>query len=295
VPRRAAAVARRVSAKTQLSGSEFALLRESGFRPLGPVVGTCVYRIGWQRYPTMFGQTFGRVTPDFPTRRTFPAYARLEGAWSELETLTAAYNDARRSALARMREQARTLGAAAVVSVAYRQTPAPALRGHEFTATGMAIASDRFELDELEELALTNLTAGEVMTLHRGGYWPLGLVGGTAVVYVLAGWTNQYARSLRSVFDPSQNVELPDYTNGLYEARELVMKRLRDEAREVGATGVLDVRLSWEHKEHEVERQGKAVDLILTVHALGTGVVRVAEPEPPEIYYAVTARGQVRR
>jgi uncharacterized protein YbjQ (UPF0145 family) len=233
------------------------------------------------------------LTPSFPSQDDFPVYARTEGAWAELDVLTQAYNDARRKALALMREQARELGATAVIAVSYRQTAAPALRGHEFTAVGAAIASDRYEVDELEELAVTNLSAGDFIMLHRAGYWPLGLVGGTAVVYVLAGWTNQYARSLRSVFDPSRNIELPDYTNGLYEARELVMRRLRDEARDVGATGVLDVRLSWEHKEHEVERQGKAVDLILTVHALGTGVVQVADVEPPQLYYALSARSEV--
>jgi uncharacterized protein YbjQ (UPF0145 family) len=273
-----------------LSGADFAALRRAGFRPIGQVLGTCVYRIGWQRYPALFGSRFARITPSLPTQDDFPAYARTEGAWSELEVLTQAYNDARRSALTRMRQQARALGGTAVIGVHYRQTPAPMLRGHQFMAIGTAIASDRYELDETEELALTNLSGTDFLALLSAGYWPLGLVGGTAVVYVLAGWTNQYARSIRSIWDPSQNIELPDYTNGLYEARELVMKRMRAEAREVGATGVLDVSLEWEHKEHEVDRAGKAVDLILTVHAMGTGLVRIAEVEKQQLYYALSVQ-----
>jgi len=284
-----------VSNHLHLNGFDFAALRRAGFRPIGQVLGTCVYRIGWQRYPTLFGSRFGRITPTFPTEANFPAYARTEGAWSELEVLTEAYNSARRSALTRLREQARELGATAVIGVRYRQTPAPTLRAHQFIAVGTAITSDRYELDETEELALTNLTGTEFLALMNAGYWPLGLVGGTAVVYVLAGWTNQYARSIRSKWDPSRNIELPDYTNGLYEARELVMKRMRAEARDVGATGVLNVSLEWEHKEHEVDRAGKAVDLILTVHAMGTGLVRIAEVEKQQLYYALSVQRAVGR
>jgi uncharacterized protein YbjQ (UPF0145 family) len=274
-----------------LSGSSAGLLLSEGFRPVGMVVGTAVYRIGWQRYPRLFGSTFNRRIPSFPDAPVLAAYQDPDGAWAELELPTKAYNDARRDALGRMRDEARAMGAIAVVDVTYRQTPAPTLRGHSFTAVGTAVVSDRYEVDELEDVAITNLGAAELVVLRRAGYWPLGLVGGTAVVYVLAGWTNQYARSLRSIFDPSQNVELPDYTNGLYEARDLAMKRLRSEAREVGATGVLGVTMSWSHHEREVDRAGKAVDLILTVHILGTGLMQIADPPDSQLFYALAMQG----
>ena len=283
-----------MSSHEQLGAADFAALRRAGFRPIGPVLGTCVNRIGWQRYPNLFGRRFAGVTSSLPTPDRLPAYSRTEGAWAELDVLTEAYNAARRTALERMRDEARRLGAMAVIGVRYRQTPAPTLRAHEFTAVGTAITSDRYELDETEALALTNLSGTELLMLMSSGYWPLGLVGGTAVVYVLAGWTNQYARSLRSKWDPSRNIELPDYTQGLYEARELVMKRMRAEARDVGATGVLNVALEWEHREHEVDRLGKAIDLILTVHALGTGLAQIANPSHGPIYYALSADARKR-
>lgn len=284
-----------MTGRQQLSAGDFAALRRAGFQPLGQVLGTCVYRIGLQRYPNLVGSSFAGLTPAFPTPDDSPAYSRAEGAWAELDVLTEAYNDARRTALERMRDEARRLGALAVVGVRYRQTPAPQLRAHEFTAVGTAITSDRYEFDETEALPLTNLSGTDFLTLVSAGYWPLGLVGGTAVVYVLAGWANQYARSLRSKWDPSRNVELPDYTNGLYEARELVMKQMRAESHEVGATGVLNVTLEWEHKEHEVERLGKAVDLILTVHAMGTGLARIANSSAPPVYYALSVGAAERR
>ena len=45
-----------------------------------------------------------------------------------------------------------------------------------------------------------------------------------------------------------QNVELPNFTQALYEARELAMTRMQDEANELDATGIVGVRL--EEKTH---------------------------------------------
>jgi uncharacterized protein YbjQ (UPF0145 family) len=46
-----------------------------------------------------------------------------------------------------------------------------------------------------------------------------------------------------------QNVELPNFTQALYEARELAMTRMQDEANELGASGIVGVRL--EEKSHQ--------------------------------------------
>jgi uncharacterized protein YbjQ (UPF0145 family) len=45
-----------------------------------------------------------------------------------------------------------------------------------------------------------------------------------------------------------QNVELPNFTQALYEARELAMTRMQDEAEALGASGIVGVRL--EEKSH---------------------------------------------
>jgi uncharacterized protein YbjQ (UPF0145 family) len=45
-----------------------------------------------------------------------------------------------------------------------------------------------------------------------------------------------------------RNVELPNFTQALYEARELAMTRMQDEANELEATGIVGVRL--EEKSH---------------------------------------------
>ena len=44
-------------------------------------------------------------------------------------------------------------------------------------------------------------------------------------------------------------MELPNFTQALYEARELAMTRMQDEANQLGATGIVGVRL--EEKSHQ--------------------------------------------
>jgi uncharacterized protein YbjQ (UPF0145 family) len=46
-----------------------------------------------------------------------------------------------------------------------------------------------------------------------------------------------------------QNVELPNFTQALYEARELAMTRMQDESNRLGASGIVGVRL--EEKSHQ--------------------------------------------
>ena len=46
-----------------------------------------------------------------------------------------------------------------------------------------------------------------------------------------------------------QNVELPNFTQALYEARELAMTRMQDEANQLEASGIVGVRL--EEKSHQ--------------------------------------------
>jgi uncharacterized protein YbjQ (UPF0145 family) len=46
-----------------------------------------------------------------------------------------------------------------------------------------------------------------------------------------------------------RNAELPNFTQALYEARELAMTRMQDEANELDASGIVGVRL--EEKSHQ--------------------------------------------
>ena len=71
--------------------NEFLLVREAGFEPLGFVVGSCIYHIGFQQ--SRFNQS------------------------QEMEVLSQAMYNARELAMTRMEEEADQLGADGVVGV----------------------------------------------------------------------------------------------------------------------------------------------------------------------------------
>jgi len=74
-------------------------------------------------------------------------------------------------------------------------------------------------------------------------------------------------RSLgQTVRSAGQNIELPNFTQALYEARELAMTRMQDEANELGATGIVGVRL-----EEKTHMWG---DHTIEFLSLGTAVVK---------------------
>jgi uncharacterized protein YbjQ (UPF0145 family) len=254
-----------------LGVGELLVARRSGLRPLGLVLGTCVYHVGWQATPWSTYST------------------QYTGGFVELEVQAEAWNEARRRALTRLRAEARERGALGVVDVDYRRLAYDwATHSVEVVAVGTAVASDVFGLDRDEEgLPLVNLPGEDVSKLLGAGLWPTGIVGGSTVVYVLSSYRTRRAQSW-ILGTAAQNQEYVDYTSGLYEARALAMRYLRDEARETGAAGVLGVSL--QHELHEVESNDQ-INLVVTVHALGTGVAEIAARQPPQLYYALNLKG----
>lgn len=275
-----------------LSARGFATLRAAGFRPLGPVQGTSIVSLGWQPLPnlnvggslapTRLEGVFGGSTQVYYPRGSLTVGQYLnEGGAMELEQRTAAHNDARNRALASLAESARAAGAVAVVGARVRRGRfRQALRAIEFSALGTAITSDRYELDADEPIPLTGLSGDAFWKLFTSGFWPLGLVGGSSVLYVISGYRTKRARSPFSARS-FQNQEYEDYTQGLIEARKRVMGRLRREAQAVGAAGVLAIDLS-----HDEQERGEK-DLILTMDALGTAIAPIEQGGPLDLYYAL--------
>src|ERR1041384_2951265 len=103
-----------VVSPSDLSVSEYALLGEAGFEPLGFVVGSSIYHVGIQ---------VGRWSPN-----------------QELTLITQAMDNARELAMSRMRAEADQLGADGIVGVNLRmQMYAWGQDVLEFVATGTAV------------------------------------------------------------------------------------------------------------------------------------------------------------
>ncbi len=121
--------------------------------------------------------------------------------------------------------------------------------------------------------ALSELSVTEFLTLSRAGYFPHGLVVGSCIYE--AG--NQYNWSVAT-----QEVTL--LSHALRSARGLAIRRMRDQARELGAEGVVDVRLEVEHDVWRGSRQ------VAKFVAIGTAIGFDARYVKPEMASARSLR-----
>ena len=195
---------------SDLSVNEFLLVKEAGFDPLGLVVGSSIYHIGWQK-PAM-NQSM------------------------ELETLTQAMYHARELAMTRMEEEADSIGADGIVGVRLevgRQEWGENLA--EFIAIGTAIKARNGESHRAPNGRpfTSDLSGQDFWTLIKSGYRPVSFVMGNCVYHVgyqgVKAWFSQVG----------QNVEMPTYTQAIYDARELALARMQAEAEQLQADGIV--------------------------------------------------------
>jgi uncharacterized protein YbjQ (UPF0145 family) len=250
-----------------LGAREAFAVREAGMVPLKQVLGVSYYKFGWQQMWT--GRRHGGP-------ETF-----------ELESQTAAWNDARRLAVDRLRDEARAVGADAVVGVRIQ-------RRHrdwdvdlvEFMATGTAVRTTAVRVDLREAPLLCTLSGQDVAKLIAHGFWPVGIVGGSTVAY--AQCTYAQAQRTSGLFSGMRNQELSDFSHGMYEARALAMGRLERAAHELHAHGVVGLQLDRSQREREVDGGAgtRYADLIITLHVLGTAIIEAQQqPDAPPPKY----------
>ena len=221
---------------SDLSVDEFLLVKAAGFKPLGFVVGSSIYHIGYQQASWKQSQ--------------------------EMNVLTQAMYSARELAMTRMEEEADQLGADGVVGVRldigrYEWGAEMA----EFIALGTAVKHAGGELHRAPNGRpfTSDLSGQDFYKLLASGHRPVGLVMGSCVYHVAH---QSMWKAMRQI---GQNVELPNFTQALYDARELAMERMQREAEQVKAEGVVAVRLE--------ERSHGWGSHVIEFFAVGTAIV----------------------
>jgi uncharacterized protein YbjQ (UPF0145 family) len=199
---------------SDLSVNEFLLVTQAGFDPLGLVVGSSIYHIG--------------IQVSNPRRN------------QEMTVLSEAMYDARQLAMTRMEEEADQLGADGIVGVRldigrYEWGQHMA----EFIAIGTAVRHREGQLHRAPNGRpfTSDLSGQDFWTLLRTGHRPVGMVMGNCVYHVA------HRGLAQTVGQAGRNIELPNYTQALYDARELAMTRMQDEANLLGASGIVEVKL----------------------------------------------------
>src|SRR3569833_811029 len=171
---------------SDLSVNEFLLVREAGFRPLGLVLGSSIYHVGFQM-----------------------------GRWSrnqELETLLQAMYHARELAMTRMEAEADVLGADGIVAVRldieFKEFGSDLA---EFIAVWTAVKADEAHAGTPDGFSWHNnqakpftsdLSGQDFWTLLQAGYAPLGMVMGNCVYHIA------HQRFWQAIGNTGQNVEI---------------------------------------------------------------------------------------
>lgn len=236
---------------SDLSVDEFLLAHTDGVEPVTQVMGSSIYKVGWQN--TNFWSSWSG-----------------QPVTTELTVLSDAWNDARRLAFGRLEEEARLAGAHAVLGVRLERGEHDwASDAIEYVATGTAVRVPGAV--QRDRPLVSDLTGQEFTKLWNAGYRPVGVVGGSTVYYVVPGWQTQRAQG--SWFSGSQNQELVDFTQGVYEARETALAHVTREAQALGADGIVGVAIDQSTEEREIEQSGRnRTDLVVTFHVLATAI-----------------------
>jgi uncharacterized protein YbjQ (UPF0145 family) len=197
---------------SDLSVNEYLLIEDAGYEPLGLVLGSSIYHIGYQRQKWRMSH--------------------------ELEVLSSALYHARELAMTRMEEEAADLDADGIVGVRL-QIKGFQTGGHtaEFLAIGTAVRQRDPESPRPDRPFTSDLSGQDFWTLQRTGAQPVGMVMGSCV----------YAITSKGSLTPTRfmgNTELPNYTQALYDARELAMSRMQQEAAALNANGIVGVQLN---------------------------------------------------
>ena len=313
-----------------LSVNEFALLDRLGPKPLGQVMGASVVRTGWQYLPALEpGRVVvgaGRWYSGGPTSSGYALNAGFTEAsprqvsnyqWHttvvcELETLTDAWNLARRRALDRLTEEAIQVGADAVVGVHLHRSDHDLGKGTiEYVVTGTAIRLPGS--DGSSWPTLTDVSVQDYWRLRTAGHEPTGLLATTVAVFASPGRSTRLQRARR----PRQNRELVELSEGFHAARSAVRTKLLGQVSDYHAAGAVGVELSHEvHRDKlplassltssmqrgwhrgrfgipyrvtgrgDAERRG----WVITMHAAGTAIRPGAPGSPPQIKASMRMR-----
>jgi uncharacterized protein YbjQ (UPF0145 family) len=243
---------------SNLSVNEFVLTHQCGYEPLGQVMGTSVYHVGFQWMP---GQSWGYTDP-----MTGLPYSQ------ELGVVTAAYIDARERAFGRLRQEAALLHADGVVGVRFERIAGDLPAGtFEFKAVGTAVRR-RNAPPSQGDVFVSNLNGQDHWMLRSAGMKPIGFVFGTCCWYQVSGWRNQMVDGGGGWGGSWANRELPDFTQGMYNARELAHERMETEARQLGARGVVGVVIDPEMEFIEAGSNNSRRDLIIKFTIFGTAI-----------------------
>ena len=167
-------------------------------------------------------------------------YSVPMGVWNwgqgEITSASAAYARSFEGAIDRIHRECAKAGGHGVVGV---QVDRSIHRHHvDVTLLGTAVRPVGAKRVDAAHVFVSDLSARDFTLLHVSGWQPLGLAVGASFVYAPR-------RSIGvAMQQKSQNVELTNFTEAMYAARESAMERMQSSAIAMGGTGVVEVKVT---------------------------------------------------
>ena len=162
------------------------------------------------------------------------------GVWNwgqgEISYASAAYARSFANATTRLHDQCTKAGGHGVVGVHVEW----AVERHhvDVALTGTAVRPVGAKSLGSDPVFVSDLSGRDFTLLHTAGWAPLGLAAGASFVYAPR-------RSAGAAMkQKSQNVELTNFTEAMYSARESAMERMQQSALALGGTGVVEVKVT---------------------------------------------------
>jgi uncharacterized protein YbjQ (UPF0145 family) len=237
-----------------MSVNELHCVRSVGFSPVGQVLGSCVYHVGYT----------GNWNCGYGGGGWGGGWLGQPATVVEAPGLRQSLYEARTRAMHRMRQECALLGGDGVVAVRLTVAPFPA-GGLEFQAIGTAVRADGAVRPR--QPFLSDLSGQEFATLLRAGWVPCALVLGIAAMIRHDDWATQSQTRSWS------NQEVAGYTDLVQAVRGAARETLRQDcARHGGSTVVVrDISLRLGERACSMTQDGH--DHLAESMVIGTAIV----------------------
>jgi len=181
-----------------------------------------LHSIGWEPADMVFGVSWWSIP---------------WGVWQwhtgEIAEASTAFAGAMSEASEQMRAECAKAGGSGVVGVEIEMR----VSSHHVDVSLTGTAVRRIHSKQVGFEFLSDLSARDFALLSRSGWWPLGLVAGASFVIAPRRTGRQWASQ------QGQNLEMPNLTQALYQAREGAMDRMQQAGIGMHADGVINVNL----------------------------------------------------
>ncbi|MGH2844028.1 MAG: heavy metal-binding domain-containing protein [Solirubrobacteraceae bacterium] len=260
---------------SDLTAKEYALAQASGLQPVAQVMGSSVVQHGW----------LGNRGAYYVT--------------GEIPALAEPWNLARDRAFDRMRQEAELAGADGVIGIEVNAGSLGDAGNTELVVFGTAVRDstlrdstrrDSTRRDTTPQsrsnrsLGMCTLSGQEVDKLRRIGAEVCGVIGHTTVLSVQLGRNSSWVMNAGGMLGggAGMNAEITEIAQGVYDARNRVMREVRQQAHAAQANNIVISMLGHAIEHYEYEQAGYRYHYFhVTMNVLGTAIrLGARDPHP---------------